>query len=269
MIYETRQEVERIGMAGSKFYDTGNTYVARVLSSFWLSLDKFDLGFTPHMTHKGEGFWEAWITSWMSKQVKPGMHTIDVGANHGYYAFMMQQAGAQCMAIEPQRKLCDRMYDSNDLNKHMKGYVEIVQAAVSDRHGDIVILDTPQGHGMNASISSFYHPNAPHGSSAETVKTVTLDAIVSPFSKTEFVKIDVEGAEQQVWDGMQRLWKRHRPVTLLEFRWDRYEDPEEFARRLFYDANVSYVDTDAQEKPVRNVEHLATQKNEDWMLVLR
>lgn len=269
MIYKTRQEVESIGAAGALYYDGGDHYVSRALSSFWLALDKDDLGFTPHFTTRGENFWEAWITSWMSRQIQPGMRTIDVGANHGYYAFMMQEAGAECMAIEPQQKLCDLMAESNRLNKHMRSPVEIVRAAVSDYPGEVVSLDTPTGHGMNASISSHYHPVAPYGRTDEWVETVTIDSVSPSYRKIDFIKIDVEGAEQEVWNGMHRLWERDRPVTLLEFRWDRYEDPESFAIRLLSQANVSYVDTDAQEKPIRDLSHLATKVDEDWMLVLR
>lgn len=269
MIYRSREEVEAIGKAGAYYKDMGSFYIARSLASFWLALDKNDLGFTPHFTVKGENYWESWITSWMSKQVRPTMHTMDVGANHGYYAFMMQQAGAQCMAIEPQSHLCELMTRAKNFNRHQRNYVEVVQAAVSDYPGEIITLDIPEGHGMNASISSHYHPLAPHGNRAEEVETVTIDSVVSSFTKIDFIKIDVEGAEQQTWAGMKNMWRRHRPVTLLEFRWDRYENPEEFAAQLFAEANVSYVDFDAHEKVVQGADHLRTKQNEDWMLVLR
>lgn len=269
MIYHTRTEVENIGKAGAYYKEMDDYYIARSLSSYWLALDKADLGFTPHFTYKRENFWEAWITCWMSKQVFPGAHCMDIGANHGYYAFMMQQAGAQCMAVEPQSHLCELMSISAKLNKHQRNYVEIVQAAISDYPGEIVTLDVPDGHGMNASISSYYHPIAPNGNHGEQVETATVDSLVSAFTAMDFIKIDVEGAEEEVWAGMQRMWRRHRPVTLLEFRWDRYENPVEFADRLFKEASVSYVDTDAKEKPVQGLSHLATQKNADWMLVLR
>lgn len=269
MIYNTREEVEAIGKAGAYYKEMDDFYVARALSSFWLVLDKSDLGFTPHFTVKRENFWEAWITSWMSQQVFPGAHCMDIGANHGYYAFMMQQAGAQCMAIEPQSKLCNLMSKAVKLNSHQKNYVEVVQAAVSDYPGEIITLDVPEGHGMNASISSTYHPIAPNGNHVEEVETVTVDSVVTSFTKMDFIKIDVEGAEREVWNGMAKMWRRSRPVTLLEFRWDRYEEPVDFADQLFKEASVSYVDYDGLEKPVQGLSHLATKQNEDWMLVLR
>lgn len=269
MIYYTREEVENIGKAGAYYEERDDYYIARALSSFWLVLDKTDLGFTPHFTYKRENFWEAWITSWMSQQVRPGYRCMDIGANHGYYAFMMQQAGAQCMAVEPQSKLCGLMSKAVDLNRHQKNFVEIVQGAVSDYPGQVITLDIPEGHGMNASISSYYHPIAPNGNRGEEVETVTIDSLAPRFIPLDFIKIDVEGAEQETWDGMQRTWKRHRPVTLLEFRWDRYENPVDFASRLLTDANVSFVDTDGREKPIEGLSHIATKKNEDWMLVLR
>lgn len=269
MIYRTREEVEQIGRAGAYYEDAGDHYVSRALSSFWLALDKSDLGFTPHFTERRENFWEAWITSWMSQQVRPGYHCMDIGANHGYYAFMMQQSGAQCMAVEPQSHLCELMSKAVKLNAHQKNYVEVVQAAVSDSPGELITLDIPRGHGMNASISETYHPIAPNGNRFEQVETVTVDSVVTAFTKMDFIKIDVEGAERQVWDGMHKMWKRCRPVTLIEFRWDRYEDSEDFANQLFKEAEVSYVDYDGLEKPVGGLPHLATKKNEDWMLVLR
>jgi len=267
MKYETREEVEAIGRAGQRITIDDGVIYGRQLSSFWLALDPEDKGYTPHAMH--DGYWESWITSWMSRQVMPGNRAIDVGANHGYYSFMMQQAGVQTMAVEPQSYLCELLGLSKDKNTHQKNHVEIVHAAVSNYPGEIVQMNVPDGHGMNASISKTYIPNAPYGRHMEEVATATLDSLVSSFTKIDFIKIDVEGAEQAVWEGMKGLWTRHHPTTVLEFRWDRYETPEEFARMLFADAEVTYVDIDAQEKPIDSLEHLATKQNEDWMLVLR
>lgn len=63
MRYNDRTEVERIGSAGSYYEIVDGFPKARVLSSFWLYCDPQDLGFTPHMTTKGEGYWESWITT--------------------------------------------------------------------------------------------------------------------------------------------------------------------------------------------------------------
>lgn len=261
MNLSSRRDVELTGLRNVEVKTVDGTRYARQLGAFWLAVDEEDHGYTKHAL--SDGFWEAWITTWMAKNVKPGDKCIDVGANHGYYTFMLAALGCEVTALEPQKNLNELLKKSLAMN-NMKQSVKILKKAASDKAGTVE-MTIPNHHGMNATISKTYRPIAPDDCVTEKVSTTSLDSLRID---ADFIKIDVEGAEQEVWRGMQKLWQRKRPLTLLEFRWDRYEAPEDFAKELFSKAKVSHVGFDGREVPLVESD-LASRQHEDWMLVLR
>lgn len=263
MKYNSRAEVEQIGVAGSYFEIVDGIPKARVLSSFWLYCDPDDLGFTPHMTVRGEGYWESWITTWMSQNVAPGSRCMDIGANMGYYSMFLASHGCQVHAIEPQPKLAELIQKSADEN-YFDHRVIVDALAVSDTNGMMNMI-VPKGHGMNASLA--YEPLAPNGFDEIEVPVITLDDCGSGFT---FLKIDVEGAEDKLFQGAQDFIQRNPDCTwLLEWRWDRMEDPQQSANDIFEIMNVWWVGNFGEEIPLESPDQLAERQNEDWMLVLR
>jgi FkbM family methyltransferase len=121
-----------------------------------------------------------------------------------------------------------------------KHEVRLLNAAAANRAGEMSLF-VPIGHGMDATIASNWRPAAAFGSRQESVKVIALDEELDG-QTPDFIKIDAEGAEPEVWDGMTRTWNRARPATLLEFNPARYADAAGFARRLFSEAAVSFVD---------------------------
>jgi FkbM family methyltransferase len=268
MIYFNREEVERIGKAGS-YYEVEDGYLkARVLSSFWLYCDPSDEGFTPHMTVKGEGFWESWITVWMSQNVAPGSNCLDIGANMGYYTMFLIDHGCKVRAVEPQPKLAALIEKSAVANGiKWNSWETVDRSAVSDRAGSMT-MRVPIGHGMNASIA--YEPGSPNGYEEIEVTVYSLNDYVGDDDRYDFIKVDVEGAEDNVFHGAD-LFIEENPdcVWLLEWRWDRLNDPMRSAREIFEKMHVWHVDHHGNEVALNKPEDLAQRQHEDWMLVLR
>src|ERR1051326_7989731 len=130
MEYSSRAEVERIGRAGVAWYEDGDAVIARALSSFWLFCERNDTAFTPWM--KVDGFWEAWITAWMSREFVRNDHFIDVGANVGYYSMAAAKSGLHVTAYEPNpvvAELLERAVEYNRVN------IDIHEIALSNRAG--------------------------------------------------------------------------------------------------------------------------------------
>lgn len=265
MRYFSRAEIEKIGRAGTYWDIEDGVLKARVLSSFWLYCDPDDLGFTPHMTILGDGFWESWITKWMSENVKPGSRCIDAGANMGYYSMFLADHGCEVIAIEPQPHLAKLIGKSANANL---ADVRVDENAIGNQSGANFKMHVPRGHGMNASIA--YTPISPEGFDIIDVDLYSLDEYCEGRQYYDFIKVDVEGAEDQVFYGAQEFIEENPDcVWLIEFRWDRLAEPEEFAKLLFEKMEVSYVDYQGNENSLVAPEQLASQKNEDWMLVLR
>jgi hypothetical protein len=101
------------------------------------------------------------------------------------------------------------------------------------------------------------------------VETVT-DALTREWPRVDLIKIDVEGAEQDVWQEMQRtIAQNPRLVVILEFNVDRYQDPRAFLEAIeLAGFRLRYIDFDAEVNDVTIDQLLRRQAGQDWMLYL-
>src|SRR5690349_5400593 len=143
MKYDSREEVERIGLAGSKKEIDKRGTRFRYLSSFWLYVEEDDYAFTPHAR---SGFWEAWVTRWISEELEHCEYFVDVGANVGYYTMLAGTSRVRTYAVEPNPTLYDKLYDSATKNR-CKDLVTILPVALADVRGTIRMLVPPKHSG--------------------------------------------------------------------------------------------------------------------------
>lgn len=173
----------------------------------------------------GDGVWEPAETAAFLSLVRPGMCVLDVGANLGYYTLLAARAvgpSGCVIALEPE----PRNFSLLSRNVEQNGFtnVRLVHAAASSRAGAVRLhLDE-----ANFGAHSFEEASVrtPSGRSVE-VQAVPLDAFADEarsFEAGVLVKIDVQGAEALVLEGMPRLLALPRIVLLLEL-W-----PEALAR---------------------------------------
>ena len=81
------------------------------------------------------------------------------------------------------------------------------------------------------------------------------------------MKIDAEGAEEPIWDGMQETLSRGCRL-MMEVQMSRYADPQAFWRRIKERFPLPcFLDYDGLVKPVPEYQ-LFEGANHDWMLWL-
>ena len=226
--------------------------------------DADDLGIAPHFALNG--FWESEVTLALARQVRPGSWCLDVGANHGYYTLVLAAGTGpegHVTAIEPNPRSIDLMTRTLDVNGFL-GHTDVVSYAMTDRTGDTVEFFIPTHRGMNALVGS----GAPSRGTTIQTQTETIDHLTADWPRVDLVKIDVEGSEEAVWRGMQRVLSENREITVvLEVNAARYEDPvaflEEIERCGFA---LRYISLNG------DAEHITKKKiassNRDWMLFL-
>lgn len=249
-----RSEAEReITSRVQSVYVGHDLVLTRVLGHPKMYLHTHDIGFSAHVML--DGYWEIWLTLVLARLVKPGMVTVDVGANYGYYSLVMGNAAGPkgyVLAVEPNPEVAAvliRTFELNGLNT--MGRVECVAAgAVDVGHVDLFI---PKGEPKNGTIvaSGFKGDNGIKVS----VPGRTIDSLCAGLSRVDVVKIDVEGAEVDVIAGMAQTIARFRPTIVLEFNAARYADPvgflETFAgsypppRLIAFDGTAAKVSRDA------------------------
>lgn len=254
MRYFTRDEVEKIGIAGSALWHDPEGYCGiayRYLSSFWLMVEPKDEAFTPHGP---EGFWEAWITKWISNEFQYADLFVDVGANVGYYTMMAAKAGVQTVAVEPNPELCNLLRVTRDLNR--VGNVEILNEAFSDHDGDMLLV-VPTGHSGGAYITDEDNLSGDLVTYRVPVTSVDHGLVRGYHNRRILFKIDAEGAEPKIWAGMQDYWKRYDCTVILEWDNSRY-DANKFAESLMDEGRkVALVDFDGTEIPFTHWMQLA------------
>jgi FkbM family methyltransferase len=146
--------------------------------------------------------------------VSAGDTVYDIGANIGYVSLSLAKrvgpSGA-VIAFEPIPQNIKAFRKNIALNPIEN--VRLLEYAASDRAGDAVIRLVEN----SATASLVWHRNNP-AATEFSIHTVAIDELVErgELAHPNFVKIDVEGAEGFVLQGMQRTIAAARPVLFVE-----------------------------------------------------
>ena len=241
----SREEIESAGISGATKLE-----LAKVLNSFYLYTDPNELSVGQWLSK--HGYWESWVTSWMTNNIQSGYVCVDVGANYGYYTRLMEflsKSSGSVYAFEANKSLSDLVtnsileYPLNDAAP-----VKMFNIAVSDRPG-IVTLNIPPMY-LGGSSIVWGEQNLPSSienslwtESAE-VESDTLDNILNDIEHINLIKMDIEGAEYLAWTGMQKTLDKT-DVIVLEL--GSYSDSG-LKDDIYLKYNVTYIDVDGSEK---------------------
>ena len=151
--------------------------------------------------------------------IKPGSRVWDVGANVGLFAFAagrLAGPSGEVVAIEADVWLASLLLRSRDLPSNEGININIVPVAASDRNGIARFLIAKRGRASNTLEQSGFRSQAGGTRNMQFVPTITLDSLLDTFQPPNFLKIDVEGAEELVLSGASRVLAEHRPIIYCE-----------------------------------------------------
>jgi len=260
MIYKNRKDLEDIGRTGAYKIELPDDSIAtRILSSYWLSVKDADDHFVPHI--KRDGFWESWISLWVSQNVRPGSVCIDGGANYGYYTFQLLLHGCKVYAVEPNPNLIPYLETSLSLNGDLP--LTIINSAITNGSTDKVNLTITE-----SSIHSTIVIDRPVKDTVEVSTTRLLDFAKE---KIDFIKLDIEGAEDQALPDLVELQKLYPDlVCLMEWVYDAYPNrSRELFDYIIDNFSIAYVEYDGTEVPVLSYEFIKSETTDLRMYVLR
>lgn len=155
--------------------------------------------------------WEPNQTHWFVRTVRPGDTVVDVGANVGYYTILAAKLAGptgKVYAFEPDPTCVALLRKNVALNGLTNVIIE--QKAVSNRPGKLKLFLSTENMGDHRTIDE-------GNRNFVEVDAVTLDGYFAG-KVVNVVKIDVQGFEAIVFDGMADLDRRsNRLATFIEF----------------------------------------------------
>jgi hypothetical protein len=132
------------------------------------------------------GLFESELGPWVRRFARPGVLSVDVGANSGYYTLVFAaRTHAPVVAYEPDSAARARLQDNLALNPWLAPYVDLRSSLVG----------------------------APAAAQASS-DTVALDEDLADPSAIGLLKIDVDGPERDVLAGSRRLLEGGAPVIV-------------------------------------------------------
>lgn len=152
---------------------------------------------------------------------------LDIGANIGYTALLFSRAAAassDIIAFEPDAE-CLVSLRHNCSRDIAAGRITVVEAAVGDRNGEIEFWRNLANSSDNRTVTSAFKEHLrdlPEGDvQVRRVPLITVDSYLAghpPRRPIRFIKLDVQGFEQQVLLGMKETVDRSTGlVVALEY----------------------------------------------------
>ena len=156
--------------------------------------------------------------------------SIDVGANWGQYTSILQKHSKKCIVFEPIPEL------ANFLKKVFGSKVLVEQVALSSKSGEGV-LKIPENI---LGFSTIENANTLKGFKKIIETKVSLKKLDEyDFGDVGFIKIDVEGHEEDVLQGSEILLRKYHPNLLVEceerHKKNTVEKISKFLKELGYD----------------------------------
>jgi FkbM family methyltransferase len=188
--------------------------------------------------HAFRGVLEPGLTRRFTESLAPGMTVVDVGANVGMYTLIAGRAVAptgKVFSFEPTPRTFAILKDNIQVNGMLEtGLIDYRQMAVTDRRGTARLAVYRDNGGHNTLFADGPGPGF------IDVETIALDDALAGVARVNVIKIDAEGAEPLIWNGMGQILRKNPAVKVfMEFAPSLLaragQDPGEFLDRLAAD----------------------------------
>lgn len=247
------------------------TVLCKTLGKYKQYVSQSDTGFSPFVIM--DSYYEYFITEFIARNVREGMTVMDIGANYGYYTLLMADlVGEQgrVIAFEPNAAAADTLALSIRVNS-FDGRVSLDRRAIWNSSGEHVTFHVPARAATNARVVWPLDSRLPPSDTGvpdigpTTIETIALDDF--PAENVAFIKADIEGAEERLWQGAKGFLRRNQDIVLiLEFNAARCHDPQGVLQDVQNEYGLRYLDHDSNVAEGEIGSILASDR--DWMLVL-
>lgn len=211
-------------------YIGNDTVLCKVLARHKMYVDTKDMGIAPHLIM--DGYWESWLSLLMAQIIRPGFICLDIGANFGYFSILMSELAGETgrtLVLEPNPRIAELLRATSFVNGN---HFEVLQMAMSDKKGEAVLTITDRELGGGTIKPNDLVP----GRSQVAVPTISVDELVKEknLPRVDLMKIDVEGVEPLVFQGMKETIANNPDIQIIvEYSPSIYTNAQEFTEYLF------------------------------------
>ncbi|MFI6933866.1 FkbM family methyltransferase [Streptomyces sp. NPDC050287] len=160
------------------------------------------------------GIWEPHLTHWIQGRLRPGDTFVDVGANIGYFSVLASRKvgdSGRVVAIEASTEFHMRLMENLRANECRN--VRSVNSAVSHTTQKLTFyLEQATNLGATSIVRPARSPESHFEMTAEPLPAILTD---DELGDARIIKIDVEGAEASVVEGLRPVLGRLRPDAEL------------------------------------------------------
>lgn len=211
------------------------------------------------------GVYEPVETEIVKAHIKPGDVVLDIGAHVGYYSLLTSKLvgpAGRVYAFEPTPDTFGIL--SRNLSRNGIRNVTPVHAACGDSTRPFALYINPENCGDNHIFGEADSAGPPI-----PIPMVAVDDYLSPGQCADFVKMDIQGAEDAALRGMERTLTQSPGVRVLAEFWPKAlnragVEPGNYLRRLRdFGFIVSHVDRAAKRLVPRSDDFFLTT---DWIV---
>lgn len=209
----------------------GQRYLTRRIHSYRMMLDARDVGISRSLLLFGTR--EVDHKVMLEQIVRPGMRIFDIGGNIGYYPLMeleLLRRTGQVIVVEPSPANVALLRRNLSLNDYSD--IPVIEAAVSNVATKRTFFLSEQSN-----LGTFH----PIGTGAKTltgktleVDTVTVPMLAKRYGPPDLLRMDVEGHEVEVLNGMIDDLRKgtYAPIVIFETHLSRYSEKHDMAETL-------------------------------------
>jgi len=198
------------------------------------------------------GVHEPLETELVKEEIEKGDIVLDIGAHIGYYTLIFANLigeDGKVFAFEPDPTNFDLLRKNVKINGYKN--VILVQKAISHKTEKLKLYLSDDDSGGHA----IYNPCDGRRQSIE-IEAIRLDDYFQDYEgKIDFIKMDIEGAEEGALRGMSNLLRKNKNAKILTEFWPialkRYGiDPEEYLK-LLIEQGFTLYSINLQEKKIK------------------
>ena len=202
------------------------------------------------------------LSKFLVLTLKPGDCYIDVGAHYGYYSMLASTLvgnTGKVISIEPTAASFSLLEENTSDKKN----ITILHAAAGDSDQKLILYEYPGPYAEYNTVVENAYVNQAWAKKIKPrvtkVDTILLDKLIIDQNITPaIIKIDVEGSEKSVLNGMKNFLSDHRPIVVMEYLLSRnHENPHHQAASFLKSLGFhSYsIATDGKLNEADDIEH--------------